>query len=194
MATFTYLSRHALKRIGQRTKLSWEQVADILDQGLFVDTGHKPGFMRHHLLFYSSADQTYFVAIQDFCSGTVVTILPLDYHKTLAWEISDEQCERAKTLYVNSRACQTHGQHNLMPSNFIVSGHYIDVAGLQKTKLLMKTPSAPYQDDIGKLLKDDMLPKCVEKIACELDIKSINLFALSFRHGRNGIPVVIELR
>lgn len=194
MATFTYISRHAFKRIGQRMKIGWEDVANILDRGLFVDTGHKPGFMGHHLLFYSSVDQTCFVAIQDIHSGTVVTILPLDYHKNLAWEISDDLCERARDLYESSAASQTHIQNKPMPSNFFVSGHYIDVAGRQKTKLMMKTQSAPYEDDIGKFLKDVTLPKYLEKIADEIGLTSISMFAISFRHGKNGIPVVIELR
>jgi len=191
MATFTCLSHHAFKRVGQRMKLSWNEVATILNQGLFVDTGHKPGFMRHHLLFYSSVDKTCFVAIQDMHSGTVITILPLDYHKNLAWEISDDLCEQAKKLHDNFTVNQANV--NQRPSTFLVSGHYLDVSGRQKTMLLLKMSSAPYKDDIGELLRDDTLPQRIDKIAGELDITSVNMYALSFRHGKKGMPVVIQL-
>lgn len=194
MATFTYLSRHAFKRIEQRTKLQWEEVTELLDQGLFVDTGHKPGYDRHHLLFYSAADETCFVAIQDKHSGTVVTILTLDYHKNLAWEISNDLCERARKLYEDYKDNQACATANPTPSYFMISGHYVDGTGCQKTKLLMKAPSEPYDDDIGQLFKDGMLPQKLERTVIEHGIPSSCMFAFSFRHGKKGIPVVIELR
>ena len=71
MSKFTYLPRHALKRVCQQTKMSRKEVADLLNCKICVDTGHKSGFFRNHLVFNSPNDQTCFVAIQDSRSGTV---------------------------------------------------------------------------------------------------------------------------
>ena len=79
MQAFTHFSKHAFDRIAQRTHLRCEDIARILDQKLALNTGRKPGLNRNHLLFYSIPDDDFFVAIQDELTGTIVTVLPLDY-------------------------------------------------------------------------------------------------------------------
>ena len=100
MQAFANFSKHAFERIEQRTSLSYEEIAFILDRKLTVNVGKKPGIHRNHLLFYSIADDDFFVVIQDELMGTVVTILPLDYHANLAWKISQEDCFKARDIYL----------------------------------------------------------------------------------------------
>ena len=107
MQAFTHFSRHAFERIAQRTKLSCEEIALIIDRKLIVNTGRKPGFDRNHLLFYSAPDDNFYVAIQDGLTGTVVTVLPLDYHANLAWVVSLEDCALAEAVL---HARMTRGQ------------------------------------------------------------------------------------
>jgi len=90
MQVFTHFTHHAFDRITERTKLSCEDISFILDNKLVVNMGCKPGMPRQHLLFYSDLDDEYFVAIQDEMSGTIVTILPLEYHANLAWKVSED--------------------------------------------------------------------------------------------------------
>jgi hypothetical protein len=194
MATFTYLSRHARQRIYQRTTLDKGEVASLLDQGQFVDIGCIPGFNRRHLLFYSELDHVCLVAIRDQLTGTVVTVLPLQYHEKLAWKVSEKQCEEAQRLRNAPKSIASEISARKVAASFLISGHYIDETGHQKTKLLFTTPSIPYRNDLQELLKDEELPNRIDDSISKLHIAATDVYALSFRHGRNGDPVVITLR
>ena len=87
MARFTHFSKHAMIRISQRTKLTYFDIADILDFGLAINVGEEPVLDRKHWLFYSSADSEYFIAIQDSITGLVITVLPKHYHEKICWRI-----------------------------------------------------------------------------------------------------------
>lgn len=96
---FAYASFHASKRIAQRTSLDILKLMSYLDADVCINIGYHAGMHRRHLLFYSAPDDTCFVAIQDPRYGKVVTVLPLEYHRRLAWAVSEEQCELAKQRY-----------------------------------------------------------------------------------------------
>jgi hypothetical protein len=96
---FAYASFHARKRIAQRTSLDILKLMSYLDAEVCINIGYHAGMHRRHLLFYSAPDDTCFVAIQDPRYGKVVTVLPLEYHRRLAWAVSEEQCELAKQRY-----------------------------------------------------------------------------------------------
>lgn len=95
------LTRHARERIGDRLSTAPDEVAAILDHDLAVLLGADSG--RLHRLFFSPSDEQCFVAIQDQENGDVVTILPLDYHSSLAWEVPLEAQERAELLLLGSK-------------------------------------------------------------------------------------------
>lgn len=101
MAPPARLTRHAQQRIGDRLSTDAADVAAILDHDLAVLVGTTSGHL--HRLFFSPADEQCFVAIQDQENGDVVTILPLDYHSSLAWEVSLETQERAESLLLGSK-------------------------------------------------------------------------------------------
>lgn len=130
MQAFAHFSQHAFIRIAQRSVLSCEEIAEILDQKRCLSVGKAPGFNREHWLFYSPEDHCCFVAIQDMMSGTVVTILPTDYHKKLAWEINPADCERAKGLATTSQTAHAEKQ---MATVFNIRGHYLDETDEQKS-------------------------------------------------------------
>ena len=193
MPSFANFSRHAFKRIAQRTSLSCDDIAAILDRGLVVNTGQRPGFNRVHLVFYSHLDNDYFVAIQDVVTGTVITILPLDYHETLAWGISAADCERAKEILLAAPPLEEPRVRNV-PKVFVISAQYLDEDDRQKTKLLLKIPSCLYDNDLKKLLDDNTIIQRVEKSAPDHGIPIERMFAISFRHGKGGQSVTIDLR
>lgn len=105
MAPPARLSRHALQRVGDRLSATPDDVTAILDHDLAVLLGTDSG--RLHRLFYSPADDQCFVAIQDEENGDVVTVLPLDYHSSLAWEVSLEAQEEAERLLLGSTRSAT---------------------------------------------------------------------------------------
>lgn len=193
MPSFANFSRHAFKRVAQRTSLSCNDIAAILDRGLVVNTGQRPGFNRVHLVFYSHLDNDYFVAIQDVVTGTVITILPLDYHETLAWGISAADCERAKEILLAAPPLEEPRVRNV-PKVFVICAQYLDEDDRQKTKLLLKVPSDVYDNDLKKLLDDNTIIQKSEKSASDHGIPIERMFAISFRHGKEGLPVTIDLR
>lgn len=98
MALEADFSYHAALRTAQRVSVPEAELARMINDGHMLDIGREPGFNRRHLLFYSQPDQNHFVVVQDYLRGKVVTVLPLDYHKNLAWDVSDAQREQAQAL------------------------------------------------------------------------------------------------
>lgn len=194
MSSFANFSRHAFKRVAQRTSLSCDEIAKILDRGLVVNTGQRPGFDRVHLVFYSPQDNDYFVAIQDVVTGTVITILPLDYHENLAWEISTADCDRAKEIFLSAQSAVDEPRVRDTPKVFVIKGYFLDGNGQQKTKLLLKVPSNPYECDLKKLLDDNAIFQAIDEAASVKGIPLERMFAISIRHGNSGAPVAVDLR
>ncbi len=197
MQSFAHFSRHAFVRIAQRTSLSCEEIAEILDRGLVVNTGRKPGFNRNHLLFYSHRDRDYFVAIQDGFTGTVVTILPLDYHENLAWKIGEADCEKAREVFLAAPPLIKRGPSEPPkepPKVFVINGHYVDENGRQKTRALLKAACDPYENDLRKFLADDNVFQQFDNLASSKGIPTERMFSITVRHGNDGTPVVIDLR
>jgi len=89
------LTKHAKLRLQERTVLSEQDFVNIMDTYRSVSAGYEPQTFRWHRLFYSRADDTHYVAVQDISNGEVITILTLDYHDNLAWKISKKKLKQA---------------------------------------------------------------------------------------------------
>lgn len=194
MHKFAHFSRHAFIRLMQRTRLRSEEIANILDQGLVIDTGRMPGFNRRHLLFYSLPDDNFFVAIQDELTGTVITILPLEYQSNLAWKITEKDCLRARKILIEAPNDWQHQKKSLSATRFIVSGNYIDDEGYRRAKVIAKLDSIKYNNDMAKLLLDETFFSKLDELACEAGIDPKRIFEISLRLGKNGHPIIIDLR
>ncbi len=99
-AVSTRFTRHAFQRVHERLSLLPGEVATLLDYDLAVNIGVERNGHRLHRLFYSPPDRCCFVAVQDERDGTVVTILPLDYHANIAWPVSEAAQRAARSLVV----------------------------------------------------------------------------------------------
>ncbi|TSA39060.1 MAG: hypothetical protein D4R63_09930, partial [Methylococcaceae bacterium] len=99
----TNFSFHAFGRILGRISMSYIELADLLDANLFLNIGQEANSNRVHKLFYSAKDNICFVAIQDIKTGTVVTVLPIDYHENISWAISIEAQNQAKKLITKDK-------------------------------------------------------------------------------------------
>ncbi|MCK9453502.1 MAG: hypothetical protein M0Q90_17555 [Bacteroidales bacterium] len=191
MPRFAHFSRHALKRIGQRTTLNYFSIADMLDFGGAVDIGSEIVFDRRHWLFYSEEDNCCFVAIQDAFTGLVITILPLDYHENLAWKIKDEHIEEAK------RKSSSHTRADVAkpkepPSIIIVKARYISVQGYQKTSTLTKFRSSDYRGDLYNVLNDKSLESEIRHHCKIKGIDHSSVYAITIALGNDGEPLVID--
>ena len=99
---FSYPSSHAALRIRQRTSMLPQELMYLIDKNVYIDITQEfgpYGIHKRHLLFYSPKDHYYYVAIQNELTGKVITVLHLNYHKQLAWPITEQQCKAARQVY-----------------------------------------------------------------------------------------------
>ena len=191
MARFAHFSKHALKRISQRTTLNYFSIADMLDYNGAIDVGSELVFDRKHWLFYSAVDNCCFVAVQDALTGLVITVLPLDYHENLAWRINDEVIEEAKrrsTSYTRVKKDVPRER----PSIIIVKARYISDDGHQKTSTLTKFRSSDYKDDLFKVLSDKSFESEINHHCNRKGIKTSTIYELTIALGNDGEPIVID--
>ncbi len=139
-------------------------------------------------------DDEFLVAIQDGLTGTVVTVLPLEYHKNLAWNISPADCFKAKEIIINAFTDNLIQHKTVQATLFIVSCHYLDDNEEQKTKVLKKIISSPYKNEMNQLLSDEYIFANLDNFATEKGIDYKSIFSISIRLGNKGVPVFIDLQ
>lgn len=187
---FCHFSNHAFDRLAQRSALFYHQVADLLDQGLVVNTGCKPGFNRAHLVFYSSIDDCCFVAIQDIVTGTVVTILPLDYHANLAWSIDEETQNKAKEKALSLK--KVSECKNQPPQSYLIYAHYVNEEGKYKSVKLTSYKAADYEHEFTKFINSAPWEKELEALLLNKNIHADSLSDLTAREGNRGCPFLLS--
>lgn len=190
---FTFFSKHALQRLAERTSVPPESFVDLLEKKIFINVGNAPGFNREHLLFYSPEDNNFFVAVRDYLTGTVVTVLPLDFHENLAWRIKPDDCDRAKSLLLAEVERKKQQAISVTPKVFIVSAHYRDENWNQKTKQVLKLDSSKYSNQLSKLFQDPNFYILLDDASEKKGLSSKYILGISVRHGNKGSPIMIDL-
>ncbi len=193
LMSFTHFSYHAFKRINQRTKLSCREIKIILDNGLAINTGSKPGSNQAHLLFYSRNDDNFFIAIQDLLTGTVVTVLPLEYQENLAWKISKDDCLKSKKIIDEKLSLIINPYNKFPPKIIMIKCHYLDGDGNRKTKTLIKAPSNKYDNDLDLFLSNDEIISKIDDIVNSNKINPVKIISFSVSLGNYGEPIFIDL-
>lgn len=151
----TNFSNHALQRVNGRISLSHSDLAAMLNYDLALDIGAEPQTNRVHKLFYSPKDFMCFVAIQDVKTGTVITVLPLDYHECIAWKVSVEAQNKAKQLMGRNVQVVQHEQAQTK-TKFKLSGVLVDDFGAYiKVVNLGSWNCADYDNNPEVLIDDD---------------------------------------
>lgn len=202
---FTSSSHHAKLRVAQRTSLSTEEVLSLIERGLCVRTGVAPASNREHLAFYSKPDDTVFVAVHDRLFGRLITVLPLDYHRNLAWDVSDADRRLAKALVEQeAMRAQREKDRDRMAREaaataaavssrkvFVVSASYL-VGERLKTIVLRKEPCADY------ISVEDFIRRCpvldtLNDLAQAKGVEPSSITALFIRHGQKSEPEMFLL-
>lgn len=168
----TNFSFHALNRVTGRLLLGHSELANIIDNQLTLDVGQEVNSNRVHKLFYSHRDNMCFVAVQDVKTGTIVTVLPIDYHNKIAWIVSTESQKQAKCLFLkveNTPAVyESKGDDSehpdiadtatteTQPSIFKISVRLVDSFGFYRKILnIGSMPAAMYDYSIELLIMDE---------------------------------------
>jgi len=189
-------SFHAYERVLGRISMSHKELAELLDADLAIDIGQESGTNRSHKLFYSTRDKMCFVAIQDVKTGTVVTLLPIDYHENICWVVSIDVQKQAKELVTNDEA--TTSDKKILDTNatvFRISVNAVDYYGKYlKTMNLGSWPCGPYEHSIDSLIEDrkfvDYIVEQINKKRCEVEKdRPIYLPTVAIRIGSKGDPV-----
>ena len=77
IANFT---KHAETRLGERSKLSPENLKRLLDNNVWIPLAPGKGARQVKRLLYSSPDHGWLTVVQDIADGSVLTVFPVDYH------------------------------------------------------------------------------------------------------------------
>lgn len=169
----------------------------MLDNKLYALSGTIPGFYREHLVVYSHFEECCFVAIRDNLTGSVVTLLPLEFHKKLAWEIPESECALAKELYLGAPKWAPKAKREPKintPKAFVIKAHFTGKKGGKNCVVILKIKGHVKVPDIQTLIDNDwsLYKKIAEAIA-KSNIQQELLYAISIRRGQDGELRVIDL-
>lgn len=189
---FDNFSKHACKRLNQRTSMSPRKLNAMISQGNTLNLGSKPGINKVHHLFYSEKDAKFFVAVMDNLNGEVITVWFLDYQESLAWRITSSQKAQAKELalaYQDRKECA-----QMKPSMCRVSAGYADENGKFKSKELLTLPIK--EKDVHPLLslknpKD--IKAYIKNEFKKISILASDVFWIAIRDGKKDEPTIISL-
>ena len=93
------LTRHAAARLGERCKLSPENLKRLLDNGVTIPVALQKGGRHAKRLLYSTPEQAWFIVVQDADDGGILTVMPLDYLKDrIAVTAAQRRCARSRVL------------------------------------------------------------------------------------------------
>jgi hypothetical protein len=192
----TNFSFHAFERVLGRISMTHRELASLLDDDLAINIGEEKNSNRVHKLFYSERDKICLVAIQDIKTGTVVTVLPIDYHENISWAVSLESQLQAKNLIIEEEATPNK-ESEILHTNasvFRISGNIIDEYGRYiKNVNLGSWPCEPYEYSIDALVEDKefvkaLIKKLTEKISDSENTTRI-IQTVAIRLGNRGDPI-----
>ncbi len=194
---FSYFSNHALERIEQRTLLEPDEIADIIDFGLAVNTGTEPVFEKTHWLIYSIKDECYFFIIQDKFTGLVITLLPTQYHDNLAWSVDNESFVRAKSNIeqnnISEKQLEFSKQFNIEKTqNIKVKIRYLDLNNEVKTKNLFNLPAIEYDYNFDNVPIDNSFKNSINQHLKRTKIKESSVFAVLLSYKKNEPPRILR--
>lgn len=190
---FSSLTQHAQLRLEERTTIDDTYLRKILDTKSYISIGLESCFDREHCLFYSKSDDDYFVAVQDAKTGSVITVLPIDYQITLErkidqkfyWKIDNELLRRAEVISKYNISQET------MVPKISLKVRYLDRENKIKIETVKKFSAEKYdynpnilienQKKINNLLNRWIKRKNIEEV--------VDVFLTS---GRKASPVFVS--
>jgi hypothetical protein len=150
----THFSNHAFDRVQERLTLTNNEVLCLFVNECNVPLGIEKSSNRSHDLFFSITDNACFVAVRDINDGTIVTIVPAEWHNK--WSISIEAMTQAKLLAKETMDIKTPIAND-EPTKLKVRGHIgykltnlgtLDISKYVSAEVAAKDPEA-----VAKIMK-----------------------------------------
>jgi hypothetical protein len=168
-----HFSKHAFDRVRERLQLSSWRLEELFEKFKTVPLGIETSSNRSHDLFFSVKDNACFVAVRDVNDGTIVTIVPAEWHNK--WRISIEAMTEAKRLAKNEQCPPKNGKViiNDAPSKLKARGHInyriINLGGLEIEKYSNALIAAKDPEAVETIMHKAMLKgidiKTLDKIS-----------------------------
>lgn len=194
----TTFTDHAYERVGQRLIESPDELASILDNDLAVIAGVEPYSNRLSRVFLSLADHEYYVAVQDFSTGSVVTVLPLDYYANLQASVPEKLLhEAAKKRGMEAPVLESLTGTNSVETQHIVSSSVIRITAVnsQNRPPMKNLGSWPLADTPPELENLVANPAFIQEVLHRLAAKGIactRKLKIRLTLGKSGHTVDIE--
>jgi hypothetical protein len=175
-----HYSNHAFLRVKDRLSLSPRELVELLRFDLVIPLGVEPHTTKVHKLFYSYPDDCCFVAVQDSEDGTIVTILPIDYHHR--WEISMESQNKARELILGKETSSFTPES----SPYVFPDFKIGIYVQGEKQHLGIWPGTAYKGEFSNLLKDfEFVSFALSSIKDELGKVTVG-DCISIQKGKKG--------
>lgn len=185
------MSWHALARVEERLSLTSGQVIECLEGDKAVPIGFEAGSSRSHHLFYSQVDRQCFVAIVDSNDGTVVSVLPPDYHNNCGWRVSEEAERMAAALSQDAPQCPPAAKPvaETPATVFKVMGRALGPNRNVWCVNLGSWPQEAYGRDVSRMVAD---PGFLAEARARLEAKrpQTTLLDLSIRSGGKVVAIL----
>ena len=94
------ITKHASKRLEERTSIEVQALDKILEFRKYVWLGVLKNSKRQYKLFYLPQDTKYFVIVENYFTDSVITVLPLRFFESVAFKIPEQKLTKAKKLGV----------------------------------------------------------------------------------------------
>jgi len=183
-------TKHAKDRLINRTGLSIKDFEKIYDDEKIVPVGKEGSSNRYHELFYSKPMHQCFISIRDNKNSEIITILPIDYHQNIAWDISLNAQEMAKDLFNDEKIFfinEVKAEHNKTPSKFRVVA--FDSFNL-KRKNISTFSCEDFSYDIDLFLSNHSLKEVVKDFIKENDKNLFTEIEIMFGKKRKNTRLV----
>ena len=185
----TTFTRHAYDRADERSSMTLDEIAELLDSKFSVIINSEKGTNRAHHLYYSVKDNKYFVAVRDEKKLEVVTLLTVLYYEQLNSVIPIPFLKQARALVDPEALAAMQAQKAKPPVNnatsFKVSGGYINDLGQPFLANLGTFPGTPYDLSMEKMVKDEEFLQEVHS-RFKKKVPTYDMFELYIKLGKKG--------
>ena len=199
-----YITKHARKRLKQRTQISKEELALLLDKSPVMPP--LAGLMKEYIVFYSLKDKKHFVALREQLTGNIISVWYRYFYENKNGKISTEILTKAQ-LY--AQRVELRSQSKIFLKDEVIRGcstqkdihFYVNFKARNKSKMKLFTlsnvdpemPQKPDSEDyfnFSRYLKEKNL-LCRLKLF-DIEVETVKSISIELNKIPSGIVYQID--